>query len=63
MIIGEEPPATAPYSLCFRHGGMADFAAQADMGAKVKKGKVKVRDFKRRKKVLVKAGKKSLARR
>jgi len=39
MIIDQEPPATAPYFMCFPNGCMADFEANADMVAKLKKGK------------------------
>jgi invasion protein IalB len=39
MIIDQEPPATAPYFMCFPNGCMADFEANADMVGKLKKGK------------------------
>jgi invasion protein IalB len=39
LIIDQEPPATAPYFMCFPNGCMADFEANADMVAKLKKGK------------------------
>jgi invasion protein IalB len=39
MIIDQETPATAPYFMCFPNGCMADYEANADMVAKLKKGK------------------------
>ena len=39
MIIDQEPPATAAYFMCFPNGCMADYEANADMVAKLKKGK------------------------
>jgi invasion protein IalB len=39
MIIDQEPPATAPYFMCFPNGCMADYEASADLVNKLKKGK------------------------
>jgi invasion protein IalB len=39
MIIDQETPATAPYFMCFPNGCMADYEANAEMVAKLKKGK------------------------
>jgi invasion protein IalB len=37
-IVDSNPPATAPYVICFTNGCMADYEANADLVAKLKKG-------------------------
>jgi invasion protein IalB len=39
MIIDQDAPSTAPYFMCFPNGCMADYEANADMVARLKKGK------------------------